>query len=69
MPNIRNDSTKVEEAHRQADIIFKALPGFAGFASKDTHYAGDARYAIANALLDIWQVDYDLHLLEKEKAA
>ena len=45
MPNIRNDSVAVAEAHRQAEIIHKAL------------FEGDLKTeaAIAQTLLDIWQ--------------
>lgn len=60
MANIRNDAEKIIEAHRQADIILRTLPkpisNYGGNAS------GDAQYAIANAILDIWQVDYDLDI-------
>jgi len=49
MPNIRNDSAKVQEAHRQADIIRERIVAGNGETVQNI---------IANALLDIWQKDY-----------
>lgn len=52
--NVRNDSAKVAEAHRQADLIANRVAGRTDMCPPpDTM----ARQEIANALLDIWQRD------------
>lgn len=55
MANMRNDSNKVAEAYRQADLIVNRC---AGRSDASVPPDTDTRQRIADALLDIWQEDY-----------
>jgi len=54
MASIRNDSAKVAEAHRQAEIIEQKILA----STHDPQRSYNPQQAIADALLDIWQENY-----------